>query len=236
MDIFCDIFNQRFVWNSRNAAECALILTQNNDQPLRLYLLQPSSYPASAYPYTYDISSGDSQSIALVSLRDVSSVPATLASTLPLDHIRNGFSGILHTNTQQIADFLAGRAERDVAFCVDLVDGGGHKISPFRRSLKLRAIDSGTTVPTVAGEIYIPAITGFIGGGAANLDGVTTAGLPLGTLIRVIVNIAATPVLSEWRIQAGNDVTNLAGGIVQPLDHDPVTNPVELVLVSGTAV
>lgn len=235
IDLFANLTSNAFAAGFRDANEPRLALGQDNDQQFRLYLLRSGRHPGSGHPFIYDVQSGATNVLAIASLRDITASPVTLASSPPMTPVRDGFEGILHTNTPEIASFLAGRAERKAGFCIDLTDVSGFKTSPFRSELILRATDAGA--PTIiAGELYLSQITGFIGGGPTNLDGVNTAARSLGTLFRVIVNIGITPVLSEWRLQEGPDATDLAAGIIRPLDHDPVTNPRILVLVSGTAV
>lgn len=232
MDIICDIINKRFAWSFGHNGEVGIVLTQSNNQPIRLYLVQPGRHPGSRFPFCYDPASGASTYTAILSLRDVNAAPVTLASTQPLTPIRNGFEGIFHLDTQEITDFLSGRAERDAAFCVDLTDGAGNKISPFRRSITLQATSAGggTSIP---GIIYDPDIIGLTGGGATNLDGQITVGRPISTLWIVIRTISGERVKSEWVLIAATGVTDEDAGIIRPLDYNATTNAVNLVRVSG---
>ncbi|HEX7517782.1 MAG TPA: hypothetical protein VF345_10920 [Chthoniobacterales bacterium] len=218
MDIYLNLATQSFARNFRGAQEVSINLTQNNDTSIRLYLLQPSRSPISGFPFQFDPTSGDPSYQAIISLRDVSGFPVTLCSTQPLTAIRNGFSGILSINTQGIANFLAGRAERECVFCLDLVDGGsGYKTSPFRKSIVLRALDLGTapgTPPTILGFYYRPEITGLSGGGAANADGIASFAFSLGSVFMFVVNGSG----SQWRLESGTAATNLDAGIIKLLD------------------
>lgn len=232
MDLICDIINKRFAWSFGHNGEVPIVLTQSNNQPIRLYLVQPGRHPGTQFPFCYDPASGDASYAAIISVRDITAGPVTLSSTQPLTAIRNGFEGILHLDTQEISDFLSGRAEREAAFCVDLTDSAGNKLSPFRRSIALQATSAGgaTTIP---GVIYNPAITGLTGGGATNLDGQVTAGRAIGTLWIVIRTISGERVKSEWLTISATGVTDEDAGIIRPLDHDASTNAVNLVRVSG---
>jgi len=232
MDLYCDTRNKRFAWGFGHNAEVGIVLTQDNNQPIRLYLVQPGRHPGTPHPFCYDPASGDGAYTTILSLRNITAGPITLASTQPLTPIRNGFEGILNLNTQEIADFLEGRAEREAAFCVDLVDGDGNRISPFRRPITLQATDAGATT-TIPGVIYDPTITGLTGGGSSNLDGQVTEGRALGTLFIIIRVISGARSQSVWQLIAGNDPTDEDAGIVQPLDYDAGTNAVQFVRVDG---
>lgn len=224
MDIVCDIINQRFAWNFRSNGDCSIVLTQNDDQPIRLYMVQPSPYVGRGYPFYYTALSGDEDVTCIVSLRDCTTVPLTLASTEPMGAILNGFDGVLHLNTEEVATFLSGRAQRDADFCIDLIDTGGHRISVFRRSITLRATDSGTVTLTTPGVLYSLGITGLTGGGATNLDGLETVGRGVGSVQIVIRQVSGAWTQSSWRLTTGTAAEDEDGGIIRPDDYADTTN------------
>lgn len=232
MDLYCDVIRQRFAWSFQSNSDCSIVLTQNDDQPVRLFMVQPSLYPGTGHPFYYTEASGDEAYTAIISLRDVTGNPHTLASTAPMTAILNGFIGVLHLNTQEVADFLSGRSQRDVDFCIDLIDGSGHRLSPFRHSIILRAIDTGAVNP-IPGVIYDPVVTGLTGGGVTNLDGVVTVGKALGTLYIITRQISGAWTGSQWKLIAGTGTSDEDAGVIRPLDYDGTINAVNWVRTDG---
>lgn len=64
-----------------------------------------------------------------------------------------------------------------------------------------------------------PSITGYTGGGATKLDGLTTSGKS-----SLLATIYVDGTLQDWLLLAGTDAENAAGGIVRPDDYDASTN------------
>jgi hypothetical protein len=62
----------------------------------------------------------------------------------------------------------------------------------------------------------------FTGGTPSDLDSIATTDLAVGTTIEMVA--AAEGVVSQWRLTAGTDAENEAGGIVRPDDYAPATN------------
>ncbi len=91
------------------------------------------------------------------------------------------------------------------------------------------AVNNGDETPS-APEIPFAAhfiqnrfdLTGFTGGTSSDLDSIATASLALGTTIEMVA--VAEGVVSQWRLTAGTDPENAAGGIVRPDDYAPATN------------
>lgn len=220
LKLFCDLTNGQFAagFNDRTAPRHAI--SQNNDLPFRLYLLQPLN--SSRWPFSYDSWSGDPDVTAILSLRDLLTA-APLASTSPLNPIKYGFQGILHTNTFEVSSYLSGRLERDAQLSVELFDGSGNKINPFRRDIILRATPGAT--PTALGTVlYFPEVTAYLGSGPEALQSKSTAG-KVGTVFEAFVN----GIFVAWRVEPGTADTDLDLGIIKPNDFDATTNPVNLV-------
>lgn len=230
--IYCDVVNQKFAHDFYHRLAASLFLTQNDDYPFQLFMVQPTRYLGSRYPFSYTEASGEGTCI--VSLRDVMGAPLTLASTEPMTPIVNGFEGLLHLNTAEVTTFLSGRPELDAAFCIDMIDGSGNRISPFRRSVVLRATDSGAATSTqVPGVIYNPAIIGLTGGGLTNLDGIVTTAKPIGSLQILTRQVSGVWVESTWKLIAGTTSEDEDGGVVRPDDYAASTNEKVWVRVDG---
>lgn len=231
-DIVCDVVNQEFAWDFKHNAPVSINLTQNDERPLRLYMVQPSRYQGSGHPFYFSAASGDEDYTCIVSIRDVTSDPTTLASTAPMTAIVNGFEGVLPLNTEEVAAFLSGSSEKSAAFCIDLINGSGQQISPFRRSINLRATDSGS-VTQVPGIIYDPDITGLTGGGSTKLDGITTTTKAVGSLQILTRQISGAWSQSTWKLIAGTTAEDEDAGVVRPDDYNASTNAKIWVRVDG---
>lgn len=91
------------------------------------------------------------------------------------------------------------------------------------------AVNNGDETPS-APEIPFAALfvqnrfdlTGFTGGTPSDLDSILTASLALGSTVEMVA--AAEDIASQWRLTAGTDAENEAGGIVRPDDYAPATN------------
>lgn len=102
----------------------------------------------------------------------------------------------------------------------------------LRRDVVLNraVITSGATIPpTIPGTYMLHNLTGFTGGGQANVDGAAhTVGKALGSLFRGVVG----GTLYEWELLAGTAASN-APGIIRPTDYNAATNAVNLIQVGG---
>lgn len=150
-------------------------------------------------------------------------------------------SGTMDLRTVGIAALFADDPGIDqvVKFTVLGIPAAGTEQVLLQRDVVLRAFEGEYEVSDpidILGTIYLSTITDFTGGAATDLDGVRTVGRQVGTIFRVVVEISGTPILSEWRLQAGVAVTDLAAGVIRPIDYHADDNPVNLVLVSGTAI
>jgi hypothetical protein len=91
------------------------------------------------------------------------------------------------------------------------------------------AVNNGDETPS-APEIPFAAhfiqnrfdLTAFTGGTPTDLDSIATASLAVGTTIEMVAT--AEGVVSQWRLTAGTDAENAAGGIVRPDDYASATN------------
>lgn len=150
-------------------------------------------------------------------------------------------SGLMDFRTVGIAALFAPAPGVDlvVKYTILGTPAAGTEQVLLQRDVVLRAFEGEYEVSDpidILGTIYLSTITDFTGGTSVDLDGVRTVGRQVGTIFRVVVEISSTPILSEWRLQAGTAVTDLAAGVIRPTDYDADDNPVNLVLVSGTAI
>jgi hypothetical protein len=218
--LFCDLTNGQFASSFTDRSEPRHAFSQNNDLEHRLYLLQSLNSPR--WPFSYDSWSGDEDVTAIVSLRDLSTA-APLASTAPLNPIKNGFQGILHTNTLEVAQLLSGKCQATAGLSIELVDGSGNKINPFRREILLRATP-GATATSVGTVLYFPEVTTYLGSGPDALQSKPTLGRS-GAIFEAFINGRFV----AWRIEPGTAETDLDLGIIKPLDFDSDSNAVNLV-------
>jgi hypothetical protein len=71
---------------------------------------------------------------------------------------------------------------------------------------------------------YYPAITGLTGGGSTKLDGIATTALAVRSLVHVMREVDGLERLETWRLAAGTDAEDAAGGIIRPDDYHASTN------------
>lgn len=226
LKFFCDLTDGRFAAGFRDRSEQRPSISQDNDLPFRLYLLQ--SLRSLLWPFSYHPWSGAADITVIISLRDPATA-AVLASTPPLNQIKRGFESLLHTNTLEVAAFLSARptSDRGALLSVDLIDGSGNKINPFRAPIILRANPAGA--PSALGAVlYFPEVTDYLGSGPGALQSKATVGRT-GAIFEAVIN----GILVSWRIEAGTADTDVDLGIIKPLDFDSDTNPVNLVRVGG---
>lgn len=193
MNLYCDIINQRFVMGSRLTAEVKPFFTQNDDAPIKVYLLTPAR-DGGRFPFMYDENSGKAGVTAYASLSNPGGSPLTLVAPAELAIIPNGFDGTLHFNTSEIGAFLAGRETREAAFSIEITDADGNRLTSFMAYVILRAASTEAGTVTIPGVVRLPLITGYTGGGPTNLDGIVTVGKTVGTLYWVKINSAE----SHW--------------------------------------
>lgn len=209
MKLYCDITRQRFVQSFRLTAEITIIWTQNDDPEIQVYLLVPSP-GGGRWPYMYDVNSGKAGVIATATLCNPGGTPLTLTEAVELTAIKNGFSGTLHLDTEEIATFLAGRSDRKAFLAIEL--DGSQAI--FYGEVTLRAASTSAASTRIPGVIRATLVTGYTGGGNANLDGQVTVGKPLGTRYEVTVN----GFTSFWEVSAGSLPTDTNAGIILTTD------------------
>jgi hypothetical protein len=196
MNFFCDVISQRFLKGFRIPSVADIIVTQNNDIEGKFYLVQPNG--SSRFPFMYDPNSGDAGLIAKATLCNPGGTPLTLTEPTTLSAILNGFTGIIRTSTEQIATFLAGYTERKCQLAIEVTDIDGNHVTDFQSELTLRSASTGADVEVIAGVIRDKRITGYLGGGPTNLDGVVTADKPIGTRWDVTLTIGGARAESHW--------------------------------------
>lgn len=108
-------------------------------------------------------------------------------------------------------------------------------VSPFIARVfanVIRGGEGGPGVQVTGNEVYLSSITGLEGGTDTDLDAVSTTGLGIGTLIRVVTG--GVGVQSTWRVEAGTADTDLDNGIIKPADYNASTNIKNLIRVEGS--
>ena len=212
MKLYCDITRQRFVQSFRIAAEIQIILTQNDDREIAVYLVTPN--PAGGrFPYMYDANSGRAGVTAYATICNPGGTPLTLTEPAQLAVIKNGFTGTLHLDTEQIETFLAGRAERSAFLAIEIAEGDS-KLAIFYGELTLRTASTSMGTVRLPGIIRATWVTGYTGGGNTNLDGQPTVGKTLGTRYEVTIN----GFTSFWEVSAGSLPTDVNAGIILATD------------------
>jgi hypothetical protein len=240
-EFFCNLDAQYFTRGFNFAGLLMPILTAGDGLPSRFYLVRNNPYGLSRFPFIFDDNSGKSGVTATASLlatmtrNDGTSYLSTLSGPLSLDPIRDGFKGILDLATSAIASFLTSET-RGCVLSIDLTDGDGNILTPFRSAVTLRqatpGIGASPSTP-IPGTVTLHSLTGFIGGTSVNVDGqVQTVGKTLGTLYLGVVN----DVLYTWELRAGSGDSgddNDAPRQIKPTDYNASTNARVLILVSG---
>lgn len=212
MKLYCDITRQRFVQSFWLTAEPTIYLTQNDDPEIKIYLLVPS--PAGGrYPHMYDVNSGAAGVTAVAALSNLGGDPLTLTEPVELTAVRKGFIGRLHLDTEEIGTFLANRLERPAFLAIELTEGE-NSLTSFMGPLILRAASTAFAAVRLPGVIRATWVTGYTGGGNANLDGQETVGKPLGTRYEVTIN----GFQSNWEISEGSLPTDTNAGIILTTD------------------
>lgn len=78
------------------------------------------------------------------------------------------------------------------------------------------------------GTLNLRAVTGYTGGGAANLDGAAQPTMDdIGGRYAIYIPAADAP-SQIWRVFAGTDATDVPGGIIRPTNYHATTNAVVL--------
>jgi hypothetical protein len=72
-----------------------------------------------------------------------------------------------------------------------------------------------------ASKQYYAEITGLTGGGATNLDGLVTVGVPARTLVEIYPTGGP---LQKWLLTAGTETEDTTAGRVRPDDYNTDTN------------
>lgn len=211
MKLYCDITRQRFVQSFRRASDIQVFLTQNDDKELEIYLLKQTGN--GRHPYMYDANSGREDRTAYATLCNPGGTPLTLTEPVQLTPIKNGFTGTLHLDTEEIDTFLAGRAERSAFLAIEFIDGDTN-LGLFYSEVTLRKAATAATTVRIQGVIRATWVTGYTGGGNAKLDGQPTVGKPLGTRYEVTINRFT----SFWEVSAGSLPTDTNAGIILTTD------------------
>lgn len=210
MKLYCDITRQRFVQSNRLSAEIEIILTQNDDAEIEVYLLIPSSH-GGRYPYKYDANSGNAGITAYATLCNPGGTPLTLTAAVQLTAIKNGFAGTLNLDTEEIVTFLAGRSEREAFLAIEITDEDENDSAVFNGPVTLRMDSTTADTVSIAGYRRLQDVTGYTGGGPTNLDGAVPAGETVGTIYLVTIDDSE----SHWINQGPGAIpTDLDAGII----------------------
>lgn len=224
MNLYCDIIRQRFAQSFYLAAEPRVYLTQNDDASINAFLLVPS-LNGGRYPFMYDVNSGKSGVTAVATLCNPGGTPLTLTAPVTLANIKNGFSGTLHLNTNEIDTFLAGRSERTAFLAIEVTDAVGNKLTSFMGEVTIRMASTAAGTVSIPSVIRRAEITGYTGGGATNLDGLATVGKSPGTIFWVKINGAE----SHWEYTGpGSTPSDPDSGIILTTDGGQLVKTIGL--------
>jgi hypothetical protein len=162
-------------------------------------------------------------------LIDLDNTP-TLTSPADTIKVPPGIEGSLNVNTAGVTLLLAGATSASVTSEVRVNRGAGWEVVAQIPDCPLFAnlirSDNGVAnaldpTPTVSEVIlFLPAVTGYITGGATNLDGVATTGLAVN---RLFCFVHAVDGLRVYKLTAGTDA-EASPGIIRPDDYNGVTN------------
>lgn len=214
MNLYCDIIRQRFAQSFYLAAEPRVYLTQNDDAPGNFFLVVPSR-DGGRWPFMYDVNSGKTGVTAVATLCNPGGAPLTLTAPLTLANIKNGFTGTLHLNTNEIDTFLTGRAERTAFLAIEVTDASGNKLTSFMGEVTVRMASTAAGTVAIPGVIRNKLIVGYTGGGSTKLDGVVTVGKDIGTRWDVTIN----GVESHWEYTGpGSTPSDPDSGIILTTD------------------
>lgn len=213
MKLYCDITRQKFAQSFRVAAEPTVFLTQHDDVPIEVYLVVPNP-DGGRFPFMYDVNSGKAGLTATATLCNPGGTPLTLTEAAELTIIHKGFSGTFHLDTEEIDTFLSDRSDRLCALAIEVTDADSNRLTSFLGYLTLRMASTAAGTVRIGSVIRATWVTGYTGGGNANLDGQETVGKPLGTRYEVTIN----GFQSNWEIAEGSLPTDVGTGIILTTD------------------
>jgi hypothetical protein len=136
-----------------------------------------------------------------------------------------GVSGQVAINTTGIFEAFAGTTADSLLLTLEIkVTWPTQLVQTFFRVsfTVFRTTVGGTIVPVIIGiygVFYAPGLTGTVGGGAANLDGIQTVWLGTNSLLIAIINFAST----QWQLLPG-PADPADPGQVPPADYNSATN------------
>ena len=106
-------------------------------------------------------------------------------------------------------------------------------VAAVARNLAIEVDRSTSSAPenliTHPGPLYLTGVTSLVGGGTSDFDGITTAGMPEGAVRDVVIDNSA----SEWQLRVGFEATDVAAGIIRPVDFHVTTNPLNWIRLSA---
>jgi hypothetical protein len=199
-------------------------LVRNDGEPITIRVAQPSDAGAHNFDEI-----------------DLDGVSVRVGIGLP-DQVPTDGTFFLQVGSDVTADLpynaTAAQVEAALNFLPGIIGQGGVTVdSPAPGAYRVTWVVPGTqgTIPSTAlrstiPRIYpLPLVTGYTGGGSANLDGTPTIGAALNSLFIPVIG----GVMSVWRLQNGTATSNAPGGVIRPTDYDAVANPVNLIRVEG---
>ena len=199
-------------------------LVRNDGQPVRLRFVEPSTAGTTAFDEV-----------------DISDASVRVAIGIP-DQIPTGGTFFLQVGSATTADLPYNATAAEVQTALNALtpvieDGGVTVTKPADGFYQVTWNVAGaqgsiaaTLLRSAVPRIYmLPNVTSYTGGTETALDGATTATAAIHSLFVVVIN----GVMSTWRLQAGTEVSDAAGGVIRPVDYDLTTNAVNLVRVEG---
>lgn len=159
--------------------------------------------------------------------------------TADTDH----WTATIDANTEGVADLLGDTAaDVESTLEIELTDGDGKRTTILQVPVTIRgqviAVDA--PIPTETETYYTDAetdakfvqnrslLTGLTGGGGTNLDGIVTAGVPVGQLVAVMGDN-----VSLYRLKAGTNAES-SPNVIRPDDYAATTNEKVWILQSAT--
>ena len=161
--------------------------------------------------------------------------PVALQTTPNFSLISNGWTGSLSLATFALMNLLGSSDSKSMYLELELTDASGNVRTYGQLGTLIRndVIDASSLIP-VPVPSYLDAatsrsqfvqnrsgITGLIGGGTTNLDGIPTAG----TLANVgwLVAVTISGAMTFYQLQSGTSATS-SPDIIRPTDYDGSTN------------
>lgn len=148
-------------------------------------------------------------------------------------------TGQLALNSPALRELLDGQQFSPVTLSVSFAEGEQSSTCSANALLQMpigASVSSQPPTPGVAGQTMrtLPTVTGYTGGGSANLDGVPTSGLSVPALYMFV---SATDGGCIYRLRSGTDAANVPQ-IIRPLDYsatnEKVWEAVSITFFGGT--